>query len=130
MPKKYGFFEKLRIDIAVGVFLAKRELKRANKWTTTLIVFVMLLTFLNLVVVSGILVGLIQGSLDQNKKFSSGDVIISSFLNKEKIDNSQQVISTVKTIPFVRAYSARYTAGEVYRQVIEMFYSKMRDQTV
>jgi putative ABC transport system permease protein len=111
MPKKYGFFEKLRIDIAVGVFLAKRELKRANKWTTTLIVFVMLLTFLNLVVVSGILVGLIQGSLDQNKKFSSGDVIISSFLNKEKIDNSQQVISTVKTIPFVRAYSARYTAG-------------------
>ncbi len=111
MPKKYGFFEKLRIDIAVGVFLAKRELKRANKWTTTLIVFVMLLTFLNLVVVSGILVGLIQGSLDQNKKFSSGDVIVSSFLNRNKVENSQETIKIVETIPGLRAYSARYTSG-------------------
>lgn len=122
MPKKQGFFQKLSIDINVGIFLAKRELKRANKWTTALIVFVMLLTFLNLVVVSGILVGLIQGSLDQNKKFSSGDVIVSSFLNKEKIDNSQQVIKTIETLPGLRAYSARYTgAGSLqagYREVL------------
>jgi putative ABC transport system permease protein len=111
MPKKQGFFQRLGIDISVGIFLAKRELKRANKWTTSLIVFVMLLTFLNLVVVSGILIGLIQGSLDQNKKFSSGDVIVSSFLNRDKIDNSQQVIAAVKTIPGLRAYSARYTGG-------------------
>ncbi len=111
MPKKHGFFHRLGIDISVGIFLAKRELKRANKWTTSLIVFVMLLTFLNLVVVSGILIGLIQGSLDQNKKFSSGDVIVSSFLNRDKIDNSEQVIGAVKTIPGLRAYSARYTGG-------------------
>lgn len=111
MPKKQGFFERLGIDITVGLFLAKRELKRANKWTTSLIVFVMLLTFLNLVVVSGILIGLIQGSLDQNKKFSSGDVIVSSFLNREKIDNSQQVIKTIETLPALWAYSARYTGG-------------------
>ncbi|HRH25191.1 MAG TPA: hypothetical protein PLQ20_02545, partial [Candidatus Paceibacterota bacterium] len=111
MPKKQGIFEKLKIDLRVGFFLAKRELQRANKWTTTLIVFVMLLTFLNLVVVSGILVGLIQGSLDQNKKFSSGDVIISSFLNRDKIDNSQEVIKIVENLPGLRAYSARYTAG-------------------
>ncbi len=111
MPKKQGVFEKLKIDLRVGLFLAKRELQRANKWTTTLIVFVMLLTFLNLVVVSGILVGLIQGSLDQNKKFSSGDVIISSFLNRDKVDNSQEVIKIVENLPGLRAYSARYTAG-------------------
>ncbi len=122
MPKRHGIFKKLGIDITVGIFLAKRELKRANKWTTALIVFVMLLTFLNLVVVSGILVGLIQGSLDQNKKFSSGDVIVSSFLNKTKVDNSQQVIKTVETLPGLRAYSARYTSGgslrSGYREVL------------
>lgn len=111
MPRKHGIFARLKIDFKVGFFLAKRELKRANKWTTALIVFVMLLTFLNLVVVSGILIGLIQGSLDQNKKFSSGDVIISSFLNKDKIDNSQEVIKIVETLPGLRAYSARYIAG-------------------
>lgn len=111
MPKKHGIFEKLRIDIAVGVFLAKRELKRANKWTTALIVFVMFLTFFSLVAISGILVGLIQGSLDQNKKFSSGDVIVSSFLNRNKVENSQETIKIVETIPGLRAYSARYTSG-------------------
>ncbi|MEK7106128.1 MAG: hypothetical protein AAB895_02105, partial [Patescibacteria group bacterium] len=111
MPRKQGIFEKLKIDLRVGLFLAKRELKRANKWTTALIVFVMLLTFLNLVVVSGILVGLIQGSLDQNKKFSSGDVIVSSFLNRSYVDNSQETIKIVENIPNLRAYSARYTSG-------------------
>lgn len=122
MPKKHGLFEKLRIDLSVGMFLAKRELKRANKWTTALIVFVMLLTFLNLVVVSGILVGLIQGSLDQNKKFSSGDVIVSSFLNRTKIDNSQEVINIIRKAPGVIGYSARYTSGGSlqanYREVL------------
>jgi putative ABC transport system permease protein len=122
MPRKHGIFEKLGIDITVGLFLAKRELKRANKWTTSLIVFVMLLTFLNLVVVSGILVGLIQGSLDQNKKFSSGDVIVSSFLNRNKIENSQDTIKIVENLPGLRAYSARYTGGGTllanYRDVL------------
>lgn len=122
MPRKQGIFEKLGIDITVGLFLAKRELKRANKWTTSLIVFVMLLTFLNLVVVSGILIGLIQGSLDQNKKFSSGDVIVSSFLNRNKIDNSQDTIKIVENLPGLRAYSARYTGGGTllanYRDVL------------
>jgi hypothetical protein len=69
-------------NISVGWFLAKRELMRANKWTTALIVAVMTLTFLNLVVVSGILIGLIQGSEDAQKKYAIGDIIISPFLNR------------------------------------------------
>lgn len=108
MPKKQRVFEKLQIDLRVGFFLAKRELQRANKWTTSLIIFVMLLTFLNLVVVSGILVGLIAGSLEQNKKFSTGDLIVSTFLDRDRIENSQQVIKTIETIPGLHAYSARY----------------------
>jgi len=122
MPKRPGLLEKWSTDIMVGMFLAKRELKRANKWTTSLIVFVMLLTFLNLVVVSGILVGLIQGSLDQNKKFSTGDVIVSSFLNRSKIDNSQETIKIIEHVPGLRAYSARYTGSGTlqanYRDVL------------
>jgi hypothetical protein len=54
-------------------------------WTTTLIMAVMTLTFLNLVVVSGILIGLIQGSEDAQKKYSIGDVVITSFLNRSYI---------------------------------------------
>ncbi len=111
MPKKNSLIEALQIDIRVGFFLAKRELQRANKWTTSLIIFVMLLTFLNLVVVSGILVGLIAGSLEQNKKFSTGDLIVSSFLDRDRINNSQAIIKTVETLPGLHAYSPRYIGG-------------------
>ena len=52
------------LNIRIGFFLAKRQIKRSNPWTTVLIIFVMFFTFLNLVVVSGILVGLIQGAVD------------------------------------------------------------------
>lgn len=111
MIKKNSRFEQLKIDHRVGQFLARRELSRSSKWTTSLIVFVMLLTFLNLVVVSGILIGLIQGSLDQYKKFSSGDIIISSFLDRDVIENTQSILPIVETAPFVDSYSVRYSSG-------------------
>jgi hypothetical protein len=45
---------RLPTSLRVGFFLATRQLRRSNPWSTSLIVFVMILTFLNLVVVSGI----------------------------------------------------------------------------
>src|SRR6056297_3728964 len=48
--------------LRIGFLLGFRQIQRANYWTTALIIFVMMLTFLNLIAVSGILVGLIAGS--------------------------------------------------------------------
>ncbi len=95
----------------VGVFLAKREIKRSNKWTTILIVFVMTLTFLNLIVVSGILVGLIQGSVDANKDRYTSDIIISPFLEKSYIEKSTDAVSIAKTLPGFVALTTRYVGG-------------------
>lgn len=110
-PKLEKIENSFRQNVIVGWFLAKRELKRANKWTTLLIVMVMTLTFLNLIVVSGILVGLIQGSENAYKKYSIGDVVISSFLNRSAIDQSPEVIDVVKTIPGYRNHTVRYTGS-------------------
>lgn len=101
----------LRTDISVGTFLAKRDIKRANKWTTILIVFVMIFTFLNLVIVSGILVGLIEGSVTANKLRNTGNIFITSFLNKDNIENSDTVIKTISTLPGLEGYTARVTGG-------------------
>lgn len=98
-------------NIKVGWFLAKRELARANKWTTSLIVLVMTLTFLNLIVVSGILVGLIQGSEDAQKKYAIGDVVISSFLNRSAIQQTPEVVEIVKTIPGYKNHTVRYSGS-------------------
>lgn len=95
----------------VGWFLAKRDIQRANIWTTGLIVLVMTLTFLNLIVVSGILVGLIQGSEDAAKKYDIGDVLISPFLNRSAIDQTPQVVDIVKNIPGYKNHTVRYSGS-------------------
>ena len=95
----------------IAWFLAKRDIKRANKWTTMLIVAVMTLTFLNLVVVSGILVGLIQGSENAQKQYAIGDIVISPFLNRSYILQTPEVINVVKTIPGYKNHTVRYTAS-------------------
>ncbi len=99
------------LNIRIGFFLAKRQIKRSNPWTTVLIIFVMFFTFLNLVVVSGILVGLIQGAIDAVRTHYTSDVIISSLNNKTYIENSPEVISIVKSLPQIEAMSARYLDG-------------------
>src|SRR3989344_3997744 len=64
------------LNIRIGFFLAFRALRRASLWTTGLIIGVMVLTFLNLVVVSGILVGLLQGAVDAVRTQYTSDVLV------------------------------------------------------
>lgn len=101
----------LWLDIKIAWFLATRQIMRSTLWTTLLIIGVMTLTFLNLVVVSGILVGLIEGSVQANKNYYTSDVIVSKLEEKEFIENSNSVISQIEQTPGVRAYSARYLDG-------------------
>ena len=111
MAKKFSENHSFNTDMRVGAFLARRDIQRANLWTTVLIVFVMIFTFLNLVVVSGILVGLIDGSVDANKKYNTGDIFITSFLNRDYIEQSGEVVKTIETLPTLDAYTARITGG-------------------
>lgn len=92
----------------VGFFLAVRQIRRAGKGTTGLIIFVMILTFLNLVVVSGLLVGLISGSFKQYRESYSGEVIITAAPGREYIENSQGLIDFLDNHPWVTAISPRY----------------------
>jgi ABC-type lipoprotein release transport system permease subunit len=97
--------------IRLGFFLAWRQVRRANKWTTSLIIFVMTLTFLNLVVVSGILVGLIEGAVEANKEFYTSDILISRLEKKDYIEQSPMVINILSAMPEVEALSARYLSS-------------------
>ncbi len=94
--------------LRVGWFLSLRQIKHAGKGTTVLIVFIMILTFLNLVVVSGLLLGLIVGSFEQFKESYSGDVLITSASGREYIENSPELISFLKHDPKVKALSTRH----------------------
>src|SRR3989338_11012355 len=99
------------LNIRIGFYLAIRSLRRASLWTTSLIIFVMILTFLNLVVLSGILVGLIQGSVDAARTEFTSDVIISTLDDKKYIENSRSLIELIEGLPEVEALSPRYSEG-------------------
>jgi len=101
------------LNIRIGFFLAVRALRRASLWTTGLIIFVMVLTFLNLVVVSGILVGLLQGAIDQTRTKFTSDVIVSALNDKEYIENSPNLIALIATLQEVESITPRYREGGI-----------------
>lgn len=102
---------KLSTSFKVGMFLGIRQLKRANRWTTALIVFIMTLTFLNLVVVSGILIGLIVGGNNANREQYTGDVIMTTLSGKNNIEKTQDIIATLRANSNVANYTDRYLQG-------------------
>lgn len=109
--------------IKVGTFLGVRQLRRANKWTTLLIIFIMMLTFLNMVVVSGILVGLIDGGNIANRNQYTGNVIMTKLSGDPYINNTQNILKTLPTIPGVTKWNERYSAGAQF----EANYTTRRD---
>src|SRR3989344_3182595 len=110
------------VMFGVGWFLAVRQLKRSSWGTSVLIVAVMTLTFLNLVVITGILVGLIEGAVTVNQGLHTGQIFISTPPNRNYIDNTSEIVSILDQTPEVTNYSVRYlsagTAEANYNRVL------------
>lgn len=79
--------------------------------TTGLIIFIMVLTFINLVVVSGLLIGLIAGSYVQYRDAYSGDVIVTTAPGRTYIERSQDLVGFLENHPKVVSLSPRYATG-------------------
>ena len=97
-------------SLRVGFFLAVRQL-RANIGTTLLVVTVMALTFLNLLVVSGLMVGIVNGLRLERQQFYTSDVLLTNFSRKDSITDSPAVISTIRSLPDIASVAPRYVAG-------------------
>lgn len=110
-------------NIRIASLLAFRQIQRANKWTTLLIIFVMMLTFLNLIAVSGILVGLIEGAERAVRAESLGDLIISEKDNEEHILQTDTLIRELDAYPEIQTYSVRFKGGGV----LEANFKERRD---
>jgi putative ABC transport system permease protein len=104
-------FKAIKQSTNVGMFLAKRQVRRGNIWITLLIIAIMTLTFLSLVVIPGILVGLTEGSFEQNREHLTGDVYLTTLPEEETIVNTQDLIRVLDNLPEVEKYSVRYNVG-------------------
>jgi putative ABC transport system permease protein len=82
-----------------------------------------MLTFLNLIVISGILVGLIEGGILANKNQYSGDVLVTTLVGNNNIEHTNEIESTLRRMDGVMNISTRYTKGGQ----IEANYQTRRD---
>jgi len=96
------------LTLRVGLFLSWRQIRRASIWTNVLIIFIMILTFLNLVVVSGILVGLIEGASRTYRSDYSGDILVTKLPSKRFIEDSPRLLKIIESFPEVETYTYRY----------------------
>jgi ABC-type lipoprotein release transport system permease subunit len=110
-------------SIRIGLLLGLRQIQRAGKFTTLLIIFVMMLTFLNLIAVSGVLVGLIVGAERAVRENGLGDIIVSPKDAEDRILNTESFIRELQAYPEIENYSVRYKGNAV----LEANYTTRRD---
>lgn len=109
--------------IRIGLLLGVRQVQRASGWTTLLIIFVMMFTFLNLIAVSGVLVGLIVGAERAVRENAYGDLTISPKDGEDHILETPTILREIAQYPEIRAHAVRYTGGGE----IEANYKERRD---
>ncbi len=108
-------------SLRVGFFLALRYLKRSSLWTSLLVMVIMLLTFLNVVVVRGVLVGLPVGATATYAREYAGDILITALPDQRHIDRSVLVANTLSSLSGFKAYTGRYlTAATVHANFQEL----------
>lgn len=98
-------------SLYVGFFLAAREIRRNNPWTSTLIILVISLTFFNMLFLGGILIGFASAAIGTYPQYYSGDVFIIPETNKNAIDDTSTIVSIVKTLPTVKSVSVRESSS-------------------
>ncbi len=97
--------------LSLGFFLAIRQVTRGSKWATGLIIFIMMLTFLNLVATSGLLVGIVEGAGRAFREEWTGDLFIETRNEKDYIEHSNEILSVLSSFPQIQSYSSRIVAG-------------------
>lgn len=97
--------------ISLGFFLAIRQVTRSSKWATSLIVFIMMLTFLNLVATSGFLVGIVEGASRAFKEQWTGDLMITNRNEKDYIEHTNDITEVLSSFPQINSYTTRIVAG-------------------
>ncbi len=114
---------RFKTSFSVGLLLARRQIARGNVWITVLIIGIMMLTFLSLVVISGILVGLLEGSFQANRDRYTKDVFLTTLPEESSIKTTTKIKEILSSLPMIENYTIRYKTGAT----IEANYLERRD---
>jgi len=98
-------------DVKVGFFSASSSIKRGNKKTTFLIVFVLGLIFMNLVFLPALINGMMGLFVGMVQDYQYGNIVIEPAEDNSYINNADNVLQKVKSINEVTGAAKRLEAG-------------------
>ena len=85
----------------------------------------MMLTFLNLIAVSGVLVGLIEGAERAVRENATGDIVITALDDEDRILETTSFIRELEAYPEISTYSVRFNGNAL----LEANYKERRSLT-
>lgn len=98
-------------DIHVGTIIAYSSIRRGNKKTLLFIVFVLSLIFINLVFLPSMIGGMSTLMTGFMKDYRYGDIVIEPAENHQYINNSDNIVKTIRTLNGVKAATKRLDVG-------------------
>lgn len=93
----------MKYELKLPFYLAFQSIRRGRKWTLFLTIFLMAVAFVNLVFVSALFNGIVQGSNQQIKDTLTGNVYMTPKEGSVYIDNKDDVLESVRKIDGVTA---------------------------
>lgn len=98
-------------DFRVGYTLASDTLKRGNKKTTFLIVFVLGLIFMNLIFLPSLINGMMGLFVGMVQDYQYGNIVIEPAENNDYIDDADNILQKIKSINRITGVAKRLEAG-------------------
>ncbi len=96
-----------RNELKIPFFLIWRFITRSNKWTLSLTIFLMAIAFINLVFITSLFNGIVDGSNNQIINALTGHVIVNPLTNQDYIGNASNVVATIRRTTNVVGASAQ-----------------------
>jgi putative ABC transport system permease protein len=93
----------MKSDKRIPLFLILRHLRRANKWTLALIIFLLSIAFINLIFINSLFNGVIESNNRQIISFRTGNITMGPANGDEYIQDPNKVTRQIESVSRVKA---------------------------
>ncbi len=91
-----------------------KYLRKGNKWTLFLIIFLMAIAFINLIFITSLFNGIIQASEEQIIDTYTGHIMITPKTGNDFIENSDEIVNKIEGVEKVTGVSSQtYVSGRL-----------------
>jgi len=96
----------MKNEFKIPFFLISRFMRRSNKWTLSLVIFLLAIAYINLIFVNSLFQGVISASNQQVINTSTGNIVITPAEGQEFITSAGATVGQVKQNDEVKGASA------------------------